>query len=518
MGNNGVKGIVLVAILVVLSFLIGSQISGDKTVSFGIVGGCVGLFLLLYLGTRAWWMLFLLPVVAGILPIRLPLSLNILLPPFFLVYWALLSLMGYTKFEWKSLWCMDIPVLLIFIDTIIVFINHPSSFIMLDEFLGIDSELVGGKEYWVCLLGCLSYLCLSLLPLKYADCAKLAKYFFYVTLGVTLYKVAYGVLRPGSVATEEIAGDIADRAQNTRFDKLVPLGTLGAAYLYLEHPFLQLIKKPFRLFALVLSVGCVVISGWRTLLIQLAVQMGMLAFIKRELTLAICLGGMTYGSLLFLSNEHLLDDLPLGVQRSLCAIPGIHVRKDIERSAQGSSDWRVVMWHWALDSRTGYIRDYVWGDGFNQNKTDMQRDATAMMRGTLTDGDQHTFAKHGVWHSGWISTMHRLGIVGLVLVIINQLSTLYYFFRLSFTLHKVDRKTFLYFTSMQVFSAAGIPLYHLSTGILSGFYADLAYMGLIKLFYCCTRERFAPIINARTKRYVPLMIQETAPSPAPSAL
>lgn len=517
MGNNGVKGIVLVAILVVLSFLIGSQISGDKTVSFGIVGISIGLFLLLYMGTRSWWMLFLLPVVFSALGMRLPVPILLLLAPFFLVYWALLSLMGYTKFEWKSLWGMDIPVFLIFIDTCVVFINHPSSFLLLDQFLDMNSELIGGKEYWTCLLGVTAYICISLLPLKYENCAKLLKYLFYLTFAVQAFKSAYGIARPGASDAED-GPDLADRAENSRFDKLILIGIFGATYFYTERPFLQLLKKPFRLAALLISALCVVIGGWRTRIIQLAVQLFMLSVIKRELSLMVCIACAAYGSLLFLSNEHLLDDLPYGMQRSLVAIPGVHVRKDIEKEARASSDWRVVMWHWALDSRTGYIQDYVWGDGFNLNKADMQRDLTATMRGNLRAGDQQTFAKRGVWHSGWISTMHRLGIVGLVLLVLNQLCTLYYFFRLSFLLFRADHQTCIYFLCIYGTTASNIPLYHLSTGHPNAFYISIAQMAMIKLFYCCASKHFASLIKANSGRYVPMMIQETAPTPALRAL
>lgn len=512
MGNSGVKGIVFVAILVILSFLIGSQISGDKTVSFGIVGLSIGLFLLLYMGTRSWWMLFLLPVAVNALPMRLPVPLTLLLPPFFLVYWALLSLMGYTKFEWKTLWLMDLLVLFIFIDTAIVFIHHPSSFLLLDQFLDMDSELIGGKEYWTCLLGVTAYLCISLLPLKYENCVKLLKYLFFLTFAVQLFKGVYGIARPGASDAED-APDIADSAENSRFDKLILIGIFGATYFYSERPFLQLIKKPFRIAALLFSALCVVIGGWRARIIQFALQMFMLSAIKRELSLMVCLACAAYGSLLFLSNEHLLDDLPFGMQRSLVAIPGVHVRKDIEQAAQASSDWRVVMWHWALDSRTGYIQDYVWGDGFSLNKSDMQRDMTATMRGNLRSGDQQTFAKRGVWHSGWISTMHRLGVVGLVILVSNQLCALYYFFRLSFLLYRADRQTCIHFLCVYGTAASNIPLYHLSSGHPNSFYISLAHLSMIKLFYCCARKHFAGLIRANSGRYVPMIIQETAPAP-----
>lgn len=517
MGNNGVKSIVLIAILVVMSFLIGSQISNDKMVSLGIVAASVGLFLLLYLGARSWWLLFLVPPVFGLLPLNIPIPIGILLAAVILVYWSLLNLMGYARFQWRTLWGMDIPIFALVLLTAISFYEHPSSFLLFEHVFETESETIGGKEYVLCLFGTIAYITVSLLPLDYKDCSKLAKYRFWLACGCLIIGLAKSVLMPGSSDMEDEM-DLADQASGTRFMLLMPLGFFAASYIYAAFPVLQLIRKPFYLVLLFAACGGVILSGWRNRLIELCLRFFVIAAIKKELTLLICLGSFAYGTLLFLSNEQLLDDLPFGVQRSLCAVPGVHVRKDVEKTAKGSSDWRVVMWHWALDPRTGYIKDYVWGDGFSESRADMRRDSIAHMRGTLQRGKQQTFAKRGVWHSGWISSMHRLGIVGLVCIIIIQLSVIFHFYRLCFLLWKVDKQTGLYYVVVVISLIARIPLYHLSAGTPRNIYASMLSYATLKLYYCCTKEHFKPRVQDSFGRYVPLLIQEMNTPVAPARL
>ena len=506
MGNNGVKSIVLIAILVVLSFLIGSQISNDKTVSMGIVAASAGLFVLLYLGARSWWLLILAPPATAFLPISLPIPLAAALAPMLLVFWGVLNLMGHARFRWTSHWGLDLPVFALALCTLINFYNHPSSFLMLDELLGIDSEYISGKEYVLCLLGVIGYVTTSLIPLKYKDTSQAIKWVFYLSIIGCLFSIAKSVVFHGGANGEEI--DLAEQANTTRFTLLTPLGIYVACYIYTAHPFLKLLRQPFYVVLALAACGCVVISGWRSKLIDFAVRLFALAVLKREITLFVCIGSLAYGSLLFLSNEKLLNDLPFGMQRTLCAIPGVHVREDIERSAEGSSRWRVVMWEWALDARTGYIKDYIWGDGFGDNKAEMKRDSTALMRGQIQRGDQKDFARRGVWHSGWITTIHRLGIVGLVILVIVQLSLIFYFYRFAFLLWKVDRKTSVFFASISISNVSSTVLYHFSAGVLDRFYMGLLPIATLKIFYCSAIEQFPRLAKTASGPYVPMLIQE----------
>lgn len=510
MGNNGVKGIILVAILVVLSFLIGSQISGSRMVSLGIVGASAGLFILIYLGARSWWLLLLAPVLAPFIPKRLPIGFDYALAPALLVFWAVLNLMGHARFKWKTLWGMDIPALGFMFYTLINFYLHPSSFYLLDDFLDIDSETIGGKEYFLCLLGFIGYITVSQIPLKYKDTATVIKWSFYLSLAGCLFsifkKVVFHTGGPDDM-------DMEEQATGTRFTLLLPIGVFTACYIYAAFPFLKIIRTPFYTGAALVACVCVALSGWRNRIIDFAFRLFAIAILKRELTLFICLGVLAYGSLLFLSNEKLLNNLPYGIQRSLCAIPGVHVREDIERNASGSSDWRVVMWRWALDARTGYIRDYTWGDGFGDNKADMKRDLTATMRNQVRGGDQTYFAQHGVWHSGWISSMHRLGIVGLVIIVLLQLTCVFYFFRFTFLLWKVDRKTAVFFAVLAADSVSGVVRYHLSAGSPESIYRRMIFYATLKIYFCSAKEQFPHLAKLSTGPYVPMLIQELKQQP-----
>lgn len=506
MGNNGVKSIILVAVLVVLSFLIGSQISGSRMVSMGIVAASAGLFLLIYLGARSWWLLLLAPMASAFLPIRLPLPLPYVLAPVLLVYWGLLNLMGHARFRWSSLWGMDFPIFILALYTLINFYLHPSSFKVLDEFLGIDSEYISGKEYVLCLVGVIGYITTSFIPLKYKDTSRVIKWTFYLYLLGCLFTIAKKLILHGGAGDEEM--DLEEQANATRFTLLTPLGIFVACYVYTSLPFLKLIRKPFSIVLALVACVCVVISGWRSKLIDFALRIFALAALKREITLFVCLSGLAYGTLLFLSNEKMLNDLPFGMQRALCAVPGVHVREDIERTATSSSEWRVVMWRWALDPRTGYIKDYVWGDGFGDNKAEMYRDSTALMRGQTRFGDQKDFARRGIWHSGWITTMHRLGIVGLVIVVIAQLTSVFYFYRFAFLVWKADRKTAILFASMSADHVSRAVTYHLSTGSPEYLYLNLISYAVVKMYYCSAKEQFPALAKPVSGPYVPLLIQE----------
>lgn len=515
MGNNGVKSIVLVAVLIVLSFLIGSQISGSRVVSVGIVAASAGLFLLIYLGARSWWLLILAPVASAFLPIRVPIPLPYILAPVFLVYWGLLNLMGHARFRWSSLWGMDFPIFLLVIYALINFYNHPSSFSMLDELLGIDSEYISGKEYVFCLLGFIGYITVSLIPLKYEDTSRVIKWLFYLSLLSCLFSIAKKLLFHGSAGDEEM--DMAEQANSTRFTLLTPLGIFVASYVYAAHPFLKLIRKPFYVILALAACAGVVISGWRSKLIDFAVRIFALAALKREITLFVCLSGLAYGTLIFLSNEKLLNDLPFGMQRALCAVPGVHVREDVERTATTTSEWRVVMWGWALDARTGYIKDYVWGDGFGDNKAEMRRDLTASRRGQIHEGDQKDFARRGLWHSGWISTMHRLGIVGLVILVMVQLVGAFYFYRFAFFLWKADRKTAVFYAVLSINFISNIVVFHLSAGDPGTLYLNLISYATLKIYYCSARKQFPRLAKTASGPYVPMLIQEINSTHVPGA-
>lgn len=507
MGNNGVKGIVLIALLVVVSFIIGSQISSDKMVSFGIIGAMVGGFTLLYLGERSWWLLFIVPLFWGYLGIRLPegLTPQVVIAIVLLAYWLIMRIMGHVELRWRSMWLLDSCVFTLFCYTLWTFYRHPASvnWLQLD-----DVDRVGGKGYMLCFLGTIAYLGVSILPLRLEQLRKALRVCLNIYAVMLVFNLLRAVLSGKNSIPEEGEEGLLEKAKTTRFTLLTPLGSFLLLYIYASTPIVKIFSN-FKKLALIFLGGIgVLLSGWRGTLIVNAMGLAILSFLKKELTFLIIIGSCCYGMLFYLSEEKVLEDLPFGVQRSLRAIPGIHVSRNVEKDANGSSEWRITMWKWALDSRTGYIKDYIWGDGFGQSSAWTQRYSTALMRGTVTNGDQQSFASQGIWHSGWITTIHRLGLVGLVILVIYQLAFIYTTLKTALALKRLGSQDFAIFSLFYVALISGHLLFHLSAGTLPLVYVGFAETAIIKLFYCSVREAGLLRPLFRRESYVPLTIRE----------
>ncbi|MBR1981318.1 MAG: hypothetical protein IKA23_01035 [Akkermansia sp.] len=502
MPNAIVRNVLASLILVVLCFVIGAQAAENSKISVGIIVAIVGVVFMLWLGPRCWVLIYLLPPLISLLPIPGKLQE---LPTIFLIsggvllYWMLLWMMGYVRFKWRSLWIMDFLVLLMFIYMVISYMRHPVSLAI----FGWDTEYVGGKEYAWAIIATLHYIAVSCIPCSYDQSRKVFSWGIKISVGGAILAVVLSLvgIRGGTDITE-----LGDAAANTRFGMFVQLGVYGIYCLYGMNPIMSVLSSPKLLFGCLLSLCGIVISGARELLMGNCFIIAALAIVKRELWCLTLLGLLFYGGLVYLSSEGVVKSFPHGIQRSLSVLPGVEIQRDIGEGAQHSSDWRIVMWKWALDKRTGYIHDYMWGDGFGQSVDYLRRETTAMMRGTSVYGDQEFFASTGVWHSGVITTIHRLGYVGLALVSLVYVYGTYMMFRVCMSL----KGTPLFFPA--IFFCMGfageLPIYMISAGTLPYFFSGYMMLTFIKLFYCIGREQGFIIPWYMRKRYVPQMIRE----------
>jgi hypothetical protein len=231
-----------------------------------------------------------------------------------------------------------------------------------------------------------------------------------------------------------------------------------------------------------------------------------LSIVKRELWCLVLLGLAVYGSLLYLSAEGIVEKFPYGMQRCLSVAPGIEIDREIRSGAEHSSEWRKEMWRWALDARTGYIQDYTWGDGFGQSVDYLRRETIAMMRGQVAAGQQDFFASTGTWHSGYITSIHRLGYIGLVIISLVYLLSTILMFRVSFAW----KGTTLFLPCMFfVLPYAAEPaLFYISAGSINSFFTTFSQVALIKLMYCVAREQGLIRSFLLPQKYVPQMIRE----------
>ena len=499
MNAIAIRNVIVAIVLVLFCILIGSYAAEDKNVSVYMVVGIVGFIFMVVLGRRAWILLYMLPPVVTFLPLgvlhRLP--AGFLVAGFVLAYWALMWIMGYVQFKWRALPALDIIVLVVFLYYLLTFYWHPVS---INE-LGIEAEYVGGKEYVWCLLAAVYYVTLSSIPCSYDALYGVLRKTMYLMVGSTVFVAVFGLF--GMVS----AGSLGKEMGNTRFVLFSELGVLVFLIAFSKKPFHEIIASPKYLAIMLFCCVAVVISGWREKLVAFGAIGLALCYIKRELAYVIFLGIAVYGSLLYLSEEKVVEEyFPYGMQRTLSIFPGVQIKDGIRQDAEGSSEWRKVMWRWALDPRTGYIKDYVWGDGFGQAVADLNRYNVSLMRGSAIFGDQEDFAYTGTWHNGPILAVHRTGIVGLALITITFLYGAFLIARVCRAYRGSPMFMLAVLFTCQLYG--DIALFYISAGTITRFFDNFVYLALAKVLYCIGREEGIIVPVFSKGRYNPMLIAE----------
>jgi hypothetical protein len=108
--------------------------------------------------------------------------------------------------------------------------------------------------------------------------------------------------------------------------------------------------------------------------------------------------------------------VPLAAQRALSFIP-ISWDSRASVDAKGSVEWRVDMWRLALTSDR-YIKNKVLGDGFGFDPTELRAHTTlTAFRMDTSAGLQDYYLVTGGYHSGPVSAIRFVGVVGLILFV-----------------------------------------------------------------------------------------------------
>ena len=499
MNAIAIRNVVVAIVLVLVCILIGSYAAEDKDTSVFMLAGIVGFIFMMVLGRRSWTLLYLLPPVVTFLPLgildRLP--AGFLVAGFVLAYWALMWIMGYVQFKWRALPALDVIVLAVFLYYLLTFYWHPVS---INE-LGIEAEYVGGKEYIWCLLAVVYYVTLSCIPCSYDALYGVLRKTMYLAVGAAVFVAVSGLF--GMVSQ----GSLGEEMGNSRFSLFAELGVVIFLITYSKKPFLKIMTSPKSLAIMLFCCAAVVISGWREKLVAFGTIGLALSYIKREMAYIIILGIAAYGSLLYLSEEKVVEEyFPFGMQRTLSIFPGVKIKDEVERDARSSSEWRKVMWRWALDPRTGYIKDYVWGDGFGQAVADLNRYHVSLMRGSAIFGDQEDFAYTGTWHNGPIMTVHRTGMVGLALITITFLYGAFLIARVC----RAYRGSPMFMLAVLFLCKlyGNIAIFYVSAGTITGFFDNFVYLALAKVLYCIAREEGIIVPVFSKGRYNPMLIAE----------
>ena len=490
MGTGIIKNIIISLILMVLAFVVGSMAADGARGSLLILGGIVGAFFLLYLGKNCWWLIFVLP----------PLLSNIQLwyfstiPPSYLVcavvlvYWLLLRMMGYVKVVWHGVAWMDLLTLLLFVYYAYTYYLNP---VELMAFSDADTEYVGGKEYVICLSAAVCYLALSIVPCTLERLHAVLRWAFFAQLAIcALMLIRY---------------------------KLGGLGYVGnIVYVSMacKYTLLGLVMAPWKLILMILALS-LTLYGQREVLLKAGFLYIGISVVKKQLVLLTLAAGLIVGLLTYLSSENVLLLLPDRIQRTLYILPWMNIKRELAEQAQHSSDWRKEMWTWAMDPRTRYIRDYVWGDGFGISMKLLRLTTISLNRGAVTFSDQQRFAETGVWHSGVFTALHRVGIVGLSIMVIWNIAALFLIARICAVLDKRKQGFYLMYFTMPFWGLSFT--YYISAGTIVLFFSNFHLVAMAKIAYSeAIRTGIMPRLFTR-QQYIPLAIREMEAPPVPVA-
>lgn len=516
MGGGAVKTIVLLMVLVVLSVLVGAQVSDSMMESMGafaVIGMVVMGFLLLLLGKNSWYLVFLFPPVLTLMHLRI-LSGSLAayaVAGFVLCYTLIQSVfLRQQKITWHKLSLYDFIFAVIVIYMCVSFYRFPVGLNM----MGADVEFVGAEAYIHCMGAALYFICLSILSVKSEELEKILRVTFFVAVVFAIADVAMR-LRSGNIywGGAEMEGEEMGVGEK-RITLLYPLAALLLPYLYACRPFFSLLCSPIRLAGILFSLYGISLAGARGRMIYCALQVIGISLLKKELGYICIVGTAIWGVCVVMSGNGLMERAPRTIQRMLSILPGVEVERHIELETSGSSDVRVIAWKMAFDTRAGYIKDYIWGDGYQLSQKEMNRTNVARLRGTAKrigmERGNDTLARTGNWHNTFITTMHRLGIVGCVLTYLMELTCLFLFFRLA--KYYKGKPFFAYFCALYGYAFVLPITFFFSAGTTITFFDAFKDYVLLKLLYAILREegKIGPLVLRR--RYVPLLIQEASAS------
>ena len=476
-----------------------------------MVAGIGGL-VMLFMGTKSWALIFLLAPAAGFVPFFsiAKCSVPILVGTGVLFYWMLLWLIGAVKFRWRSMPVLDILVVIMTIYMVAAYLRHPASMSM----LGLDFDRVGGGEYAVFVVAVLYYIALSAIPMEISLLRRVLEWAAVLTivgyiLGGVLHLAGFETLDVGRLDKTSLKD-----AFGSRFMSFVYVGMYLMLYIYARFSMTRIMTSPLLIAACLFSFLCVILSAFRGRVLSFVVMILSVSFVKREITAVLCLIIAGIFGIYILNSAGLTEQLPIGAQRMITHLPGIKIDKRTSEVADDTIEWRLKLWELALDPRTGYIKDYVWGDGIGISASETARRTIAAMRGAyvvqVKNGERGASlytADSSSWHNSVILSIQKLGFVGTSIILFTYAYVLYIIFRLTACMRDLKMK---YLSIFFLFPIIDV-LEELLTNTIYGmvyFMHDFFYFASAKFLYVTAREAGWLKDNLLAKRYVPQMIQE----------
>jgi hypothetical protein len=299
-------------------------------------------------------------------------------------------------------------------------------------FWAMQSSMVGGRPYFEIALAVGAFAILSRVHIT-DFIAKVFPLFFVIPAWCVAVLDAIGRLVPqmayplammySGVGSRGMISAFEEDAQlgETRMTGMLGAGLSSVLLVCAKYNPLTIISPlyPMRVVILFVAFGAIFLSGYRSALLFAMVAFVLSVLLRGRFKDLWVMSAVMLLALVFtISLQGSVLQLPRTMQRALSWLPGDWDQATVA-DAEGSSQWRFEMWEWAWnDDRI--IRNRTWGQGFGLSSEDMNLIASSLMAGEgggtrLGGSDRENFMITGAFHSGPLSTIKYIGVVGLCL-------------------------------------------------------------------------------------------------------
>lgn len=411
----------------VLALVIGNAVgSSDMRLVAGLIAAVPLVVIFVKLKTNIWVLLPISWYLTGRLPwLPVPFTVRDLC---FMAVICFFTLFFATRvLPWKrKLGTLDYLIYINLIYLATVYARNPVGF------WAMQTSMVGGRPYFEIVLAFGAFMILSRVQIT-EFIAKSFPFFFVIPAwcvgvldvisrlfpqtGYVLNSIYNGVGTGVAAAAFQAEAELG----TTRMVGLQNAGVSSILALCAKYNPITLISPlyPHRIVMLMIAFGAIFLSGFRSVLLFAFLAFLLSAILRGRLKdLWVAAGVAMLALVLLISMQGRILQLPLTMQRALSWLPG-DWNTEAVTDAEESSRWRFEMWEWAWnDDRI--LRDRTWGQGFGLSIDDMNLIAASLMAGQaggslLGGSDRENFMIMGSFHSGPLSTIKYIGVVGLAL-------------------------------------------------------------------------------------------------------
>jgi len=430
LGNISTNQIIIWSALLIglfMAVMVGSAVgSSDLRMVSGVLAAIPLAIIFVKLKTNIWVLLPIGWYLTGRLP-WLPVPFTVRDLCFMVVIFFFTLFFATRALPWKrKLSGLDFLIYINLAYLAIVYARNPVGF------WAMQSSMVGGRPYFEIALSVGAFIVLSRVQIT-DIIARVFPLFFIIPAWFVAILDVIGRLFPqtayplsmiySGIGARTVVGEFQEDAQlgETRMTGMQNAGISSVLALCAKYNPITLISPlyPARVILIAVAFGAIFLSGFRSALLFATVVFVLSALLRGQLKdLWVAGGVVVLAAMVLISLQGSVLQLPRTMQRALSWLPGDWDPVAVA-DAEGSSQWRFEMWAWAWNDER-ILRNKTWGQGFGLSIDDMNLIANSLIAGkgadTLLGGsDRENFMITGSFHSGPLSTIKFIGVVGLCL-------------------------------------------------------------------------------------------------------